>query len=36
MKTYTIHRVLSVLVILATVVLWQGCKPKGTRKRNYR
>ena len=28
MKTYTIHRVLSVLVVLATVVLWQGCKPK--------
>lgn len=28
MKTLTIHRVLSVLVFLATVVLWQGCKPK--------
>ncbi len=28
MKTYTIHRVLSVLVVLATIVLWQGCKPK--------
>ena len=28
MKTYTIHRVLTVLVVLATVVLWQGCKPK--------
>jgi len=28
MKTLTIHRVLSVLVVLATVVLWQGCKPK--------
>ena len=28
MKTYTIHRILTVLVVLATVVLWQGCKPK--------
>ncbi len=28
MKTHTIHRVLSVLVVLVTVVLWQGCKPK--------
>jgi nitrous-oxide reductase len=28
MKTNTIHRVLSVLVVLVTVVLWQGCKPK--------
>jgi nitrous-oxide reductase len=28
MKTHTIHRVLSVLVVFATIVLWQSCKPK--------
>ncbi len=28
MKTHTIYRVLSVLAVFATLVLWQACKPK--------